>query len=55
MANEDTITNGDDQSDNRVSPGCECPSCGEADADSLVWLDDEQVQCSSCQTIYRLI
>lgn len=30
----------------------ECPKCGEADADRLVWQDDEFVRCSSCGTTY---
>ena len=30
-----------------------CPQCGERDCDELVWLDDEQVECQSCQTVYR--
>ncbi len=29
-----------------------CPECGEADADRLVWQDDEFVRCSTCGTIY---
>ncbi len=29
-----------------------CPDCGEADADLLVWLDDEFVRCETCGTIY---
>ena len=29
-----------------------CPECGEADADRLVWQDDECVRCDTCGTIY---
>lgn len=29
-----------------------CPDCGEADADRLVWQDDEFVRCDTCGTIY---
>ncbi|WP_437226536.1 hypothetical protein SH661x_004636 [Planctomicrobium sp. SH661] len=37
---------------NQVAPGLACPECGEADADRLIWLDDEFVQCDACGTIY---
>jgi hypothetical protein len=31
-----------------------CPSCGEADPDRLVWVDDgEAVECQTCATRYR--
>lgn len=39
---------------NRVAPGLACPECGEADADRLIWLDDEFVRCEDCGTIYPL-
>lgn len=29
-----------------------CPDCGMADADQLIWQDDEFVRCDSCGTIY---
>lgn len=29
-----------------------CENCGEADADRLVWQDDEFVRCETCGTIY---
>ena len=29
-----------------------CPDCGMADADRLVWIDDEFVRCDACGTIY---
>ena len=29
-----------------------CKNCGEADADLLVWQDDEFVRCDTCGTIY---
>ncbi len=35
-----------------VPPGCECPECNEWRMDSLVWIDDEEVRCTSCDTIY---
>jgi rubredoxin len=36
----------------RVAPGFACPSCGEDDIDSLVWIDDDKVRCDSCGTVY---
>ena len=39
-------------SDNLVDPQDACPHCGQRDADKLEWLDDEQVQCLSCWTLY---
>jgi uncharacterized Zn finger protein len=30
-----------------------CPHCGENRVDSLVWLDEETVQCASCGRLYR--
>jgi Zn ribbon nucleic-acid-binding protein len=38
---------------NQVEPGEACPKCGERDADRLVWIDDDTVQCGSCGTKYR--
>lgn len=35
-----------------VPPGCECPECKEWCRDLLVWIDDEEVRCNSCGTIY---
>lgn len=29
-----------------------CPTCGERECDRLVWIDDDQVQCQRCKTIY---
>lgn len=29
-----------------------CPNCGEADADRLVWQDDEFVRCDTCGLVY---
>jgi rubredoxin len=37
---------------NAVPQGCECPSCGEDDADRLAWIDDERVRCQGCGTVY---
>lgn len=36
----------------RVAPGRACPRCGEDDIDALVWIDDDQVRCDSCGTVY---
>jgi rubredoxin len=33
-------------------PGLACPRCGEADYDSLVWIDDKHVRCASCGKVY---
>lgn len=37
---------------NEVGPGEVCPRCQTADADQLVWLDDERVQCQRCGYTY---
>jgi len=29
-----------------------CPTCGERECDLLVWIDDEQVECQRCKTVY---
>lgn len=42
-----------DADDNLVATDDACPGCGERDADMLVWLDDERVQCQSCTRVYR--
>lgn len=39
--------------DNDVTPESACPTCGERDADQLVWLDDETVRCARCGTEYQ--
>ena len=42
--------------DNLVRPEDACPSCGERDADRLVWLDppnDDRVRCATCGTEYE--
>jgi hypothetical protein len=31
-----------------------CPHCHNRNADELVWLDDETVQCTRCNTEYQL-
>jgi rubredoxin len=46
--NNDHEPNGRD----RVAPGMACPRCGEDEMDSLVWIDDDQVRCTSCGTVY---
>ncbi len=38
--------------DNLVEPNLGCPSCGERDADNLVWLNDDRVECKTCGTEY---
>lgn len=38
---------------NMVAPQDGCPLCGERDADRLVWIDDERVECRMCGTEYR--
>mgnify|MGYP000210984190 CR=1 FL=1 len=38
---------------NMVEPEDACPVCGQRDADELVWLDDERVECQSCGKEYR--
>ena len=30
-----------------------CPNCGERDADRLVWIDDDLVECTECFYEYR--
>ena len=30
-----------------------CPSCHERRVDYLVWIDDENVQCGSCDRLYQ--
>jgi uncharacterized Zn finger protein len=42
-----------DHHQNSVSQASACPCCGEDDMDRLIWLDDEQVKCQSCGTVYR--
>ncbi|MCB9846708.1 MAG: hypothetical protein H6811_12080 [Phycisphaeraceae bacterium] len=39
--------------DNFVAPEDACPNCGERNADLLVWLDDERVECQRCKTVYE--
>lgn len=39
-----------------IQPGAvedACPRCGEREADDLVWIDDEIVQCKQCGTAFR--
>jgi hypothetical protein len=39
---------------NHVTPAEACPSCGERNADRLVWQDDDEtVRCVGCGTTYR--
>jgi uncharacterized paraquat-inducible protein A len=41
-------------SDNTVPPGCECPNCGENDADLLLLDEEDNVTCSRCGHRYYL-
>jgi len=38
---------------NDVQPEDACPGCGNRDADTLVWQDDDEVVCAKCGTRYR--
>lgn len=38
---------------NLVDPADACPICGERNADRLVWVDDEHVQCTMCGCEFR--
>ena len=39
---------------NDVAAGCECPQCGEANADALAFLDDDEtVRCERCGNTYQ--
>jgi len=40
--------------DEAVPPDCGCPKCKERYSDHLVWIDDENVECQICETIYQL-
>ena len=31
-----------------------CPKCGERRMDYLEWVDDDEIECCSCGTVYRL-
>lgn len=33
--------------------GDNCPGCGEADMDRLIWQNDDDVVCMSCGLIYQ--
>ena len=30
-----------------------CPTCGERNMDNLIWIDDDEVTCQTCKTIYQ--
>jgi uncharacterized Zn finger protein len=40
------------RTENCVEPDQACPECGEDYIDSLIWLDDEKVECQSCGKVY---
>ena len=37
-----------------VGSGCECPTCGNAEMDTLCLDDDDVVECLACGTRYAL-
>ena len=39
--------------DDGVAPEDGCPLCGERDPDRLVWIDDDQVECQMCGSVYQ--
>ena len=39
-------------SEDPVSEGNCCPRCSERRIEFLVWIDDDNVRCTSCGTIY---
>jgi hypothetical protein len=36
----------------RVAEAESCPTCGQDLIDMLVWLDDDTVKCTTCETVY---
>jgi hypothetical protein len=36
-----------------VDEDAACPNCGERDSDKLLWLDDDQVRCITCDKVYQ--
>ncbi len=49
-----SITNPNPYEDrNLVCESDACPTCGQRDADELIWIDDDRVECQRCKTIYR--
>lgn len=40
--------------DDEVTDRFACPICGERNADKLVWIEDDRVQCSNCSTVYTV-
>lgn len=42
----------DTSHDNDVHSGPKCPKCGERDADHLVWIEDDRIDCQMCGTTY---
>jgi hypothetical protein len=37
-----------------VGSGCECPTCGNAEMDTLCLDDDDVVECGECGSFYTL-
>ena len=42
----------DEDTVDKVASALACPRCGQDEIDSLVWIDDDHVRCSSCGTVY---
>ncbi len=45
--------NDDEVDDEHVDAHHACPNCGETEIDNLAWLDDENVKCLTCGTVYQ--
>lgn len=43
-----------DQGTELVEEAFACPKCHNRNIDELVWIDDETVRCSRCNTEYQL-
>ena len=42
----------DQHDDTSVQPGFACPWCGERHMDRLVWIEDDVVECQTCNCRY---
>ena len=47
------IANNEKKDEETEDVGPQCPHCGEADVDKLVWQDEETVKCLTCGTLYQ--
>lgn len=45
---------GDEVLPEAASEYLECPSCGEARLDHIVWIDSETVRCTTCDAEYAV-